>query len=113
MALLEAMALGTPVVASAVGGVPEVVTDGATGVLVAPADARALADACVALVRDRPRSLALAGRAREVIEARFSHERNGERLVDLYRQVIARGSRGSLRSRVQERLALTTRLRMR
>jgi glycosyltransferase involved in cell wall biosynthesis len=113
MALLEAMALGTPVVAAAVGGVPEVITNDETGVLVPPADPAALADACLALVRNRQRALAMAGRARRVVADRFSHERNGERLVDLYREAMARGARGSIRSRVQERLALKMRLRTR
>ena len=52
MALLEAMALGKPVVATAVGGVPEVVADHTTGVLVRPRDAHALSEACLELVRE-------------------------------------------------------------
>src|SRR5581483_5398797 len=72
---LEAMACETAVVASRVGGIPEVVVDGETGVLVEPGDAPALAAALRALLDDPDRAARLgrAGRAR--VEARFSWER--------------------------------------
>jgi glycosyltransferase involved in cell wall biosynthesis len=111
MALLEAMAIGTPVVATAVGGVPEVVTDGTTGLLVPPADPAALAAACLALIRDRQRAQSLAARARDEVVARFSHERHGARLVDFYRQVMAGAGGASFRPRLQARVSHMTRRR--
>ncbi|MFG3281868.1 glycogen synthase [Streptomyces sp. NPDC048111] len=100
---LEAMACGTPVVASAVGGIPEVVDDGVTGALVAfeavpdatgePADpagfAAGLADAVNALVEDRDRAAALgaAGRARAV--EHFSWETVAARTLTVYRDALA------------------------
>jgi glycosyltransferase involved in cell wall biosynthesis len=64
--LVEAMSVGVPVVASATGGVPEVVEDGGNGLLVPPGQALPLAEAILALLRnpDRRRSLGEAGRAR-------------------------------------------------
>jgi len=66
IALLEAMACALPVVASRTGGIPEVVEDGVSGILVAPGDADDLARALAALERDpeRRRRLGLAARAR-------------------------------------------------
>jgi alpha-maltose-1-phosphate synthase len=63
---LEAMACERPVVASAVGGIPEVVVPGKTGLLVPPADPRALADALNRVLRDRDmaQAMGLAGRRR-------------------------------------------------
>lgn len=71
-AVLEAMASGRAVVGTRAGGIPEVIDDGVTGLLVPPRDPRAMADAIVALLRDPDRRarLGAAGRAR-VIE-RFS-----------------------------------------
>jgi glycosyltransferase involved in cell wall biosynthesis/protein-tyrosine-phosphatase len=85
MALLEAMALGRPIVATKVGGVPEIVLDGETGLLVEPRNEQALARACLELARDRPWAATLGAAARRVVEAEFSHERNGRALLDLYR----------------------------
>ena len=113
MALLEAMALRAPVVASAVGGIPEVLIDGETGVLVPPGRPDLLAAACLELLADRCRAHTMAARARAVVEKQFSHETNGERLVDLYRRVIARGPAATFLSRVQERLALKAKLGLR
>ena len=88
---LEAMACEAPVVASAVGGIPEVVVDGVTGLLVAydPADPAALetglADAINALVADpaRAKAMGLAGRARAIAD--FSWDAIAQRTVGVYR----------------------------
>ena len=103
MALLEAMALGTPVVATAVGGVPEVVAHRATGLLVASGDEPGLAEACLELARDPGKARTLAARARRAAEQSFSHERNGAALCEVYRGITGdpggRGRRG-VRSRL-------------
>ena len=67
------MALGTPVVATAVGGVPEVIQDRVTGLLVPPGDDRALADACLELARDRDWARRLGAQGRRLVEEEFSH----------------------------------------
>ncbi|HEY7412125.1 MAG TPA: glycosyltransferase [Vicinamibacteria bacterium] len=72
LAILEAMAAGKAVVATAVGGNGEAVEDGVTGVLVPPADAGALADAVGALLRDPARAARLGQEGRRRVEARFS-----------------------------------------
>jgi len=74
-ALLEAMAAGLPVVASAVGGIPEIVDDGQTGLLAAAGDPRALADRIARLMRDGQLAARLGTAARMVVAARFSFER--------------------------------------
>ena len=87
MAILEAMALGKPVVASNVGGLPEVIRHRESGLLVPPNDPRALADACLELARDRQFASRLGARARRLVADEFSHDRNGQALVDVYRAV--------------------------
>jgi protein-tyrosine-phosphatase len=87
MALLEAMALGKPVVASNVGGIPELVQHDHSGVLVPPNDAPELAGAVLRLMRDREWALQLGAAARLVVETGFSGERNAQALVDVYQAV--------------------------
>ena len=84
MVALEAMERARAVVASSVGGLPEIVADGETGLIVPPADAEALAEAIVALAGDLPRAAAMgrAGRARALAE--FTPERCVERVEELY-----------------------------
>lgn len=90
IALLEAMALGTPVVATAVGGVPEILTQGTTGLLVGPQDASGLAAACLELVRNPEWARGMAERARRVAADKFSHRRCGAALVGTYQAVTDR-----------------------
>jgi glycosyltransferase involved in cell wall biosynthesis len=89
MSVLEAMAAGLPVVASAVGGVPELVIDGETGTLVAPGDPDALARALGALVADPAARARLGAAARARAEAEFGIEANRQAHVALYQAALA------------------------
>jgi glycosyltransferase involved in cell wall biosynthesis len=85
---LEAMAAGVPVVASAVGGIPDQTRHDKEGLLVPPGDTGAMGDAIVALLRDpaRARSLGEAGRRRATSE--FSHAAMVRRIEDVYRDIL-------------------------
>jgi len=74
LVIAEAMAAGLPVVATAVGGVPECVSAGETGVLVPPADADALADALIGLLRDASLRRRLGEAAQERVRRLFAPE---------------------------------------
>lgn len=91
MATLEASASGVPVVATAVGGTPEIVINGESGLLVAPRSPRAIADAVVRLLNDADEraAMGLSGRARMV--ERFSLPQCVDRHAAMYRHAIARG----------------------
>lgn len=84
VALLEAMAAGCPVVATKVGGIPDLVTDGVDGLLVPPRDPVALAAAIRRVLTDPALALRLGGNARATVAAHFSPERALERLEELY-----------------------------
>jgi glycosyltransferase involved in cell wall biosynthesis len=88
-ALLEAMAAGKPVVATRVGGVPEIVEHGCTGVLVPPRSPVALSRALSDLLRAPDAAAALGRQAREVVRERFCVERRADTLTALYRQVVS------------------------
>jgi glycosyltransferase involved in cell wall biosynthesis len=74
LSILEAMALSRPVVASNVGGIPEMITDGETGLLVPPHDADALATALIRLLRDRHYAVALGQAGHDLVHDRFCIE---------------------------------------
>jgi starch synthase len=87
---LEAMACGCAVVASAVGGIPEVVADGVTGLLVPPGDEASLAAAVNALIGEPGRASALGARGRERAVTEFSWDRIGAQTAGLYAQLVVR-----------------------
>jgi glycosyltransferase involved in cell wall biosynthesis len=88
--LLDAMACGKPVVATSAGGIPEVVADGETGLLVPPRDHHALSEAIVRLLTDAPlrQRLGTAGLARA--RERFSAERMVRETLGVYTRVWGR-----------------------
>lgn len=83
--LLEAMAAGLPIVASRVGGIPEIVTPGVNGELVPPGDAHALARTITALLEDGPALQRMRDNARTEV-GRFSTEAWVRRLMSVYRE---------------------------
>lgn len=84
IAILEALALGKPVVATRVGGVAALIHDGATGILVPPGSPQALADTVTALLADPARAAAMAALGRETAGTRFSDGGMVRQLEDLY-----------------------------
>lgn len=84
MSLLEAMAAGCPVIATDVGGIPDIVSDGVNGLLVPAGDRDALALALHRLLIDRELAARLGGAARETIRRRFTTEHALERLDQIY-----------------------------
>jgi glycosyltransferase involved in cell wall biosynthesis len=84
LVLLEAMALSRPVVASGVGGIPEVVQHGVTGLLVPPRDPVALAAAVVRVLTDHPFADTLGRAGHNAVRERFDLARMTERISALY-----------------------------
>lgn len=89
VALLEAMAHGVAVVTSPVGGIPEVVLDGRTGLLVTPGDVAAIADAVCRLLDDPQLRAQLGGNGRALIEAEYGVVPAIARIAALYGAVCA------------------------
>lgn len=90
VAALEASAMGRPVVASRVGGLPEVVVEGTTGVLVPVGDVGALTDALAALLRDPERRATLGAAGVRWVREHFSWTASLDRMEAVYR--VVRGS---------------------
>jgi glycosyltransferase involved in cell wall biosynthesis len=88
MSLVEAMACGTPVVATRVGGMPEIVEEGRTGVLVAPADPIALSDAVAGLLGDNALRASMRGACRDRAVEMFSWEAISRAVVQRYRALL-------------------------
>lgn len=89
LVVLEAMAVGCPVVATRVGGVPEALEDGRTGRLVPSADPVALAQGVEAALRDRAGTQTMAAAAAERVRRLFSHEQMVRRTLAVYRDALA------------------------
>jgi glycosyltransferase involved in cell wall biosynthesis len=90
ISILEAMARRKPVVASAVGGIPEVITNDVDGLLVPPADPAALADACVRLACSPEERTRLGEAGRATVEARFSLDAMVRRIEEIYDEELVR-----------------------
>jgi glycosyltransferase involved in cell wall biosynthesis len=88
--IMDAMASRLPVVATMVGGIPEVVKDGETGILVLPRDAIALADAIERLYKDRALGRRLGRQGYEAVHQKFSAEAMAARIISLYEKIAAR-----------------------
>jgi glycosyltransferase involved in cell wall biosynthesis len=102
-ALLEAMALGKPVVATDVGGNREVVNHGETGFLVPRGNPEALAEAIIALLRDPDTAVAMGQRAKEMIISRFSLESMVRQYESLYQDILREKSRLGRSSKAVQR----------
>jgi phosphatidylinositol alpha-1,6-mannosyltransferase len=87
--LLEALRRGRPVVASRVGGIPDIVEHGQTGWLVPPGDSEALAATILGVVRDPEEARRVADRGRRRAQEDFSWERVLDRLGDVYARAVA------------------------
>lgn len=87
--MLEAMALGRPVIASGVGGVVSVIQDNVTGLIVPPSDSRSLADRIIELLQDRERARTIAAAGQQLIRDRFNETRMLDEVIQVYREVQA------------------------
>ena len=86
-AVLDAMALGKPVVATNAGGLPEIVRDGQTGRLVAPADPLALAEGIIELLTCNKLAINMANQARALVQRCFSIQAMVAGNIDVYQKI--------------------------
>lgn len=90
LAVMEAMASGVPVVATSVGSVPELVEDGATGRLVAPADPRGLAEAVAFLLDNPQEAKRMADRSRRLVREKYSVSKMVAEYEELFSRLSGR-----------------------
>jgi len=88
LSILEAMALSRPVVATNVGGIPEMIEDGVTGLLVPPHDAPALGAAILRLLDDHPLADMLARNAHDLVHERFCVELMVRAIESIYDEAV-------------------------
>ncbi|MGE5484559.1 MAG: glycosyltransferase [Ignavibacteriales bacterium] len=88
LAMLEAMTLRKPVIATNTGGIPEVVAHGVNGLLVPPGDPAALSLAIAGLLRDGSLAAGLAAAGRKTVEDRFDAQSMADKTVDVYRRLL-------------------------
>ena len=93
VAALEAEAMGIPVVASRIGGIPEAVADGVTGLLVPPRDPAAIAAAVNRIIADKALREAMSQGGRRYVAQHFDWSQNGAAIEDLYRELIRKHPR--------------------
>jgi glycosyltransferase involved in cell wall biosynthesis len=93
LALLEAMQQGLPVIATRLGGSPEVIGHGRSGLLVAPGDPSALKDAIAELAADANRRHAMGDAGRKTYEQRFRAETMVSQIESLYRSICSADER--------------------
>lgn len=93
--LIEAMALGKPVIAPRLGGPCEIVKDGETGALVAPRDAAAIADAIDHLLADPDRRRAMGRAARARVDAVFDIRHHVRAMEQVFDQILGTGAAGA------------------
>ena len=86
--LVEAMAMGKPIIASNVGGIHDLITDGENGLLVSPADHEAIADAILSLYRDPAKTKRLCEKGK-AIAAGYSADAMIQKIDHLYDEVIS------------------------
>jgi glycosyltransferase involved in cell wall biosynthesis len=91
--VLEAMAAGKPVVATRVGGVPEAVEDGKTGLLVAPRNPESLGRALVRLLKNKSEAESMGRAARERVKARFTISRMVRSYEGIYSELLRKAGR--------------------
>jgi len=85
--MLEAMALGRPVIASGVGGVMSVIEDNVHGLIVPPSDSRSLGDRIIELLQDREKARRIAGAGQQMVRDRFNENRMLDEVLQIYREV--------------------------
>lgn len=98
--LLEAMAVGLPVVATRISGSEDIITPGENGLLAPPGDATALAEAIVSVLEQPERAAAMGKRARQFVEQRCGLERITDDYIHLYQQILKNGARSCAASPV-------------
>ena len=89
VAAVEAMATGLPVVASSVGGLPEVIDDGKTGILVKPGDVEALKQAIEYYILSKDVRITHGQRGREKVKTFYNWQKNAEAMNRLYREILS------------------------
>jgi glycosyltransferase involved in cell wall biosynthesis len=92
MTILEAMASGTPVIASSVGGVAEMISTGSTGLLVPPRDAGALAEGISTILSDNRLARSMCVRARDKVTDEFSATVMAQRTAEVYKATLEASS---------------------
>jgi glycosyltransferase involved in cell wall biosynthesis/SAM-dependent methyltransferase len=89
--LVEAMAAGKPVIGTTIGGIPEIIEDGVTGLLVPPGSPDDLARAIIKILRDPDLAHRMGAAGRERVKARFSPERSMAEIQKIYEKFVEEG----------------------